>query len=296
MKVRKASVWVASLTLVGMLVAAVSYGCGDEKPAPAVKSAGPAQPAEPVKVVEPVKAVEPVKVAEPVAVKVEDNAPITPVNLQDGAVITGVVKAKDAPRRKKIRMDSDPKCAALHADPLLTDEVVVDPEGNTQWAFVYVKKGLEGKKFEVPKTPAVLDQKGCRYDPHVFGVMVGQEIHISNSDDLLHNVHAVPFENKEFNKGQPQKGMVEKVAFTVREVMVKVKCEVHGWMGAHIGVLDHPFHSTTDAKGKYEIKGLPAGKYTIEVWHEKYKSLTQDIEVKEKESKTADFELVDKKE
>ena len=115
-----------------------------------------------------------------------------------------------------------------------------------------------------------------------------------NSDETLHNIHALPFNNKEFNFGQPQKGMTEKKTFTAVEVMVKVKCDVHAWMGAWVGVLDHPFFAVTDAAGKYSIEGLPDGKYTIEVWHEKYKSVTSDVEVKGATS--ANFEMADKKE
>jgi plastocyanin len=214
---------------------------------------------------------------------------------QDGFAVTGNVKINgDIPKRKKIRMDADPKCAALHAEPPLTEDVVADAQGNVQWAFVYVKKGLEGKKFEVPKTTAVLDQKGCQYQPHVLGVMVGQDLLIRNSDDLLHNVHALPFNNREFNFGQPQKGMEEKKQFTTPEVMVKVKCDIHPWMSAWIGVLDHPFHAVTGPDGNFKIEGLPAGKYTIEVWHEKYKAVSQEVEVKA--ATTVNFELTEKKE
>lgn len=214
---------------------------------------------------------------------------------QDGFAVTGNVKIKgDIPKRKKIRMDADPKCAALHAEPPLTEEVVADAQGNVQWAFVYVKKGLEGKKFEVPKTPAVIDQKGCQYHPHVLGVMAGQDILIRNSDDLLHNIHALPFNNREFNFGQPQKGMEEKKQFTTSEVMVKVKCDIHPWMSAWVGVLEHPFHAVTGPDGNFKIEGLPAGKYTIEVWHEKYKAVSQEVEVNA--ATTVNFELTEKKE
>lgn len=214
---------------------------------------------------------------------------------RDGFAVTGNVKIKgDIPKRKKIRMDADPKCAALHAEPPMTEEVVADAQGNVQWAFVYVKKGLEGKKFEVPKTPAVLDQKGCQYHPHVLGVMVGQDLLIRNSDDLLHNIHALPFNNREFNFGQPQKGMEEKKQFTTPEVMVKVKCDIHPWMSAWVGVLEHPFHAVTGPDGNFKIEGLPAGKYTIEVWHEKYKVVSQEVEVKA--ATIVNFELTEKKE
>jgi plastocyanin len=208
--------------------------------------------------------------------------------------LTGTVRIKgEVPKRRKIRMDADPKCAALHAEAPLSDEVVADANGNVQWAFVYVKKGAEGKPSPDPK-PAVINQMGCKYEPHVLGVKTGQEITIKNSDDLLHNIHALPFVNKEFNFGQPQKGMEEKKKFDQVEVMVKVKCDVHPWMSAWVGVLDHTFFAVTDASGKFEIAGLPDGTYTIEVWHEKYKSVTADVAVAG--STTKDFELVDKKE
>jgi plastocyanin len=213
---------------------------------------------------------------------------------QDGFSVTGTVKIKgDIPKRRKVRMDADPKCAALHAEPPLNDEVVADADGNVQWAFVYVKAGAEGKKGP-PPAPAVIDQKGCTYHPHVLGIVAGQEILIKNSDELLHNIHALPFNNKEFNEGQPQKGMEMKKTFANPEIMVKVKCDVHPWMGAWVGVLEHSFFAVTNEKGAFEIKGLPAGRYTIEAWHEKYKSVTKEIEVKA--AAKADFELTEKKE
>jgi plastocyanin len=161
---------------------------------------------------------------------------------------------------------------------------------------VWVKAGLEGKQLPAPSAPATLDQKGCRYEPHVVGVMVGQELLIRNSDDLLHNIHALPFENKEFNFGQPSKGMEEKKTFAKQEVMVKVKCDVHPWMSAWVGVVAHPCFAVTDATGKFEIKGVPPGKYTVEVWQEKYKSVTADVEVKAGAAATANFEMKDKRE
>jgi plastocyanin len=161
---------------------------------------------------------------------------------------------------------------------------------------VYVKKGAEGKKPTEAPAQAVINQVGCHYEPHVLGIVVGQELLIKNSDDLLHNIHALPFSNKEFNFGQPTKGLEEKKTFTTQEVMVKVKCDVHPWMSAWIGVVDHGFYAVTGADGKYAIPGgLPDGKYTVEVWHEGYKSVTSEVEVKGGAA-VADLELADKKE
>ena len=286
---RKLSLMAAAAAVLALTGSAAftALGCGDEKPAaPAVKVVdAPKAPEAP----EPVKADAPAPAKAPEVVAV-------PVNLQDAGSITGVVKVTDPPRRKKIKMDADPKCAALHADAPLSDEVVCDANGNVQYAFVWIKTGLEGKALPKPSAPAVIDQKGCRYEPHVVGVMVGQELLIKNSDDLLHNIHALPFENKEFNFGQPSKGMEEKKTFTKQEVMVKVKCDVHPWMSAWVGVVAHPCFAVTDAAGKFEIKGVPPGKYQVEVWQEKYKSVVSEVEVKAGAATTANFEMKEKRE
>jgi hypothetical protein len=258
--------------------------CGDEKNA--------ASTAAPVKVDGTVaKAETPAKVETPAAPKVEAFVPVK------GASISGTVKVKgDVKKRRKIKMDADPKCAALHADAPLMDDIVVDAEGHVQWAFVYVKKGAEGKKPTDPPAQAMINQTGCHYEPHVLGIVVGQDLIVKNSDDLLHNIHALPFSNKEFNFGQPTKGLEEKKQFTTQEIMVKVKCDVHPWMGAWIGVVDHGFFAVTGVDGKYAIPGgLPDGKYTVEVWHEGYKSVSADVDVKGGAG-VAQFELADKKE
>ena len=136
-----------------------------------------------------------------------------------------------------------------------------------QNAFVYVKDGLGNRTFPVPKTPVVLDQQGCKYRPHVVGIQVGQPLEVRNSDSTLHNVHAIPKVNKEFNFGQPTKGMKSSRTFDKAEVMVPFKCDVHGWMNAYAGVVAHPFFAVSKADGSFEIKGLPPGSYTVEVWH-----------------------------
>ena len=267
---------VAALCGGSMIVA-----CGDDKPAQAPVVKVEAAPAAPLAKVE-APAPAPAKVAsEPVK----------------GASISGTVKVKgDVKKRKKIKMDADPKCAAMHAEPPLMEDIVVDGSGNVQWAFVYVKKGAEGKKPTDAPAQAVINQVGCHYEPHVLGIVVGQELLIKNSDDLLHNIHALPFSNKEFNFGQPTKGLEEKKQFTTQEVMVKVKCDVHPWMGAWIGVLDHGFFAVTGPDGKYAIPGgLPDGKYTVEVWHEGYKSVSADVDVKGGAG-VQSFDLTDKKE
>jgi hypothetical protein len=209
----------------------------------------------------------------------------------DSASISGKVTFDGtAPKMKKVATDADPKCAEMHADePLRSEEVIVNDNGTLRYVFVYVKSGLAGKTFETPKEPVVIDQKGCHYTPHVFGMMAKQPLKITNSDDTLHNIHAMPAQSKEFNIGQPNKGMETTRTFANPEVMVHFKCDVHPWMSAYVGVMDHPFYSTTGEDGTFSIKGLPAGEYEIVAWHEKYGEKTQKVIVGDGEAKTADF-------
>ncbi|OGX07589.1 MAG: hypothetical protein A2Z88_08300 [Omnitrophica WOR_2 bacterium GWA2_47_8] len=182
-----------------------------------------------------------------------------------------------APEGKQVDLSADPNCAALHPDGLLAEEVTVNPNATLKNVFVYVKKGLEGQTFSPPEEPVILDQKGCWYEPHVFGIQVNQPLEILNSDSTLHNVHALPAENKEFNLGMPIQGMKVKKIFAKPEIMVKFKCDVHPWMASYAGVLEHPFFSVTNEEGIFEIKGLPAGSYVIETWHEKYGIQSQNV-------------------
>ncbi len=200
------------------------------------------------------------------------------------AVFSGTV-----PAPQKIDMGADPTCSSLHTEPVYSEEIVTNPDGTLQNVFVYVKQGLEGKNFQAPQTSAILDQKGCHYSPHVSGVQVGQKLQILNSDSTLHNVHGMPTQSKEFNLGMPIQGMKLDRTFDKPEIMVKFKCDVHPWMRAYVGVLEHPFFGVTGASGTFEIKDLPAGKYTIEAWHEKLGVQTQEVIVEEAALAKADF-------
>ena len=194
--------------------------------------------------------------------------------------LAGIVKFDGAPPRQKvINMGADAKCAALHDGKVMSDEMVVSPEGGVKWAFVYVWTGLQGEAPKPSSKPVVFDQIGCRYVPHVQGLQLGQKLVFRNGDDLLHNVHGLPFENKEWNFGQPSKGMENEAPITKQEVMVKVKCDVHPWMGAWVGVLEHPYFATTAEDGRFTIPELPAGKYGVMVWHAGLQSPEKPVEV-----------------
>ncbi len=210
-------------------------------------------------------------------------------NLSYSGNLTGKINFKGAaPKPQKIKMNSDAKCVASHKGDVISEQVVVNSNNTLKNVFVYVKKGLEGKKFPTPKDAVALNQQGCTYSPHVIGVMANQKIDIINSDNTLHNVHALPKSNPQFNIAQPKQGMKTSKSFTKSEVMVKVKCDVHSWMSSYIGVLDHPFYAVSDDKGNFTIKNLTAGDYEVEAWHEKLGVQTLKLKVTDKGA-TADF-------
>jgi plastocyanin len=199
-----------------------------------------------------------------------------------------------APKNAEIKMNADPVCIKqTNNSPQAQETFIVGKDGKSLGnVFVYVKEGLSPDySFDVPTESAKIDQQNCRYHPHVFGMRVGQKLEIVNSDPTLHNIHAVPKANTEFNNGQPIQGMKMDHTFTAKEVMVPFKCDVHGWMNAYVGVLDHPFFAVTDEDGKFDIKGLPPGTYTIEAWHEKAGTVTQSITIGNSETKDINFTL-----
>jgi plastocyanin len=204
--------------------------------------------------------------------------------------VNGKVVLEGAPGpNDPIKMNSDPVCVKENKGTPTQEYFVVGDGGALGNVFVYVKDGLGNYVYDEPTQPATIDQKGCKYTPHVFGVRVGQKLVISNSDPTLHNIHAIPKANQEFNTGQPIQGMKTEHTFTAKEVMVPFKCDVHGWMNAHVGVLDHPYFATTGTDGSFSLKSLPPGTYTIEAWHEKLGATTQSVTVGPKETKTVSF-------
>lgn len=206
--------------------------------------------------------------------------------------IKGVVRfSGNAPKMTPISFAADAVCAAAHAWPVMFDTVIVNENGTLANVFVYVKSGLEKYKFEIPKQPVTLDQKGCLYTPHVQGIMCGQDLEVVNSDNTLHNVNAVPNNNAPFNKGQPVQGMKFRHKFYNADVMVKFKCDVHPWMSAHLGVLPHPCFGVTGKDGAFSLQSLPPGTYVIEAWHEKYGTIQQTVTVGEQETKEIEFEF-----
>jgi len=211
-----------------------------------------------------------------------------------GATLTGVVKWQGkVPKAKKIKMEADPACMNKYKgkSPPMSQALVLG-SGNTMGnIFVRVKSGLKpGKKHARPSEVVKITQKGCQYDPHVFGLVKGQKLQFLNEDGILHNVHALPKVNRQFNISMPKNMTISKVKkFKKSENMFRIKCDVHPWMLSYVGVVDHPYFFVTKADGKFEIKGLPAGTYEIEAWHEKAGVRTAKVTVTEGDSKSLDF-------
>ncbi len=180
-------------------------------------------------------------------------------------------------------------------DPLLSEKLVINENGTVRDIFVYVKSGLPaGKTWDVTAEPVVLNQLGCHYEPHVFGIMAGQALHVKNSDNTLHNINAQPKNNDSFNTGQPKKGMVFKTSFDTPEMMVRLKCDSHPWMNAYCAVMEHPFFATTDEDGNFEITGLPDGTYVLGTWAERFKK-GQEMTVTISGGETQEVEFVFKR-
>jgi carboxypeptidase family protein len=210
----------------------------------------------------------------------------------DAATITGKVNFTGAkPAMRTIDMSANPACAREHkGSPQKSEEVVVNDNNTLRNVFVWVKTGVPEKPWPAPQGSVELDQKGCMYQPHVIGVMTNQDIKIVNSDPTNHNIHPMPKVNQEWNESQPPKGDSKLKRFAREEVMIAVKCNVHPWMRAYIGVVGHPFFAVTGNDGTFKIQGLPPGTYTLEAWNEKYGTQDVPVTVAAKESKTVDFD------
>ena len=220
----------------------------------------------------------------------EPAAPVATVDPATAGTISGRIALDgDAPEATAIQMAADPNCARLHEGAVMTEFVITDMEGGLQNAFVYLKSGLEGMRFPTPTEPMTLNQEGCVYLPHVFGIQVGQELNILNSDQTLHNIHATPTANQEFNIGQPVAGMTTTRTFDEVEVMVPFKCDVHRWMNSYVGVLDHPYFAVSGMDGSFTIGNVPPGDYTVGVWHERFGEQEMMVTVEPSGSAEATF-------
>ena len=212
-------------------------------------------------------------------------AKATPIDPATVASVSGTVKFDGVPPKAAvIEMSQDPACKGQN-----TAENIVVSGGNLANVFVYVKEGLGNRTFDVPKEPVVVDQHGCKYHPHALGLVAGQTLRIINSDPTTHNIHPTPKDNREWNESQaPQSAPLEKV-FAREEILLPVKCNQHPWMRMFISVVKNPFYAVTGADGKFEIKGLPPGDYTLAFVQEKLGEQDVKVTLAAKDSKTVDM-------
>lgn len=185
------------------------------------------------------------------------------------AAVTGKISFEgEKGEAKRLDLSSDPVCVDGNPDGLFDRTLSVSDDGGLADVFIQLTD-VPDEKYKAPKEAVVLDQKGCRYFPFVFGVMPKQDIEILNSDNTLHNVHAVPKKNKEFNNGMPTKGQKIKKKFKKPEDGILIKCDVHPWMKAYAFCVEHPYFATTGRDGSFNLPtdDLPDGEYGVKLWH-----------------------------
>ena len=210
------------------------------------------------------------------------------------ATVAGTVKfVGKAPRMRPIDMaGADQKCAELHGgERQLPETVIVNDNGTLRNVFVWVKTGIDGWSFPMPEGDALLDQKGCTYDPHVLGMRTGQSLTVKTSDPTAHNVHAFGKANRSFNRSQP--AGADDIAVRMRRdeasPPMKVKCDIHPWMNSYVAVVSHPYFAVTGHAGSFELPNLPPGTYEIEAWHERYETMEQTVTIGDNETQTLEF-------
>ena len=195
--------------------------------------------------------------------------PLFTVDAATAGTISGTVKYTGAkPKPKPIDMSSDPSCVAAHKGKAYDESLIVGAKGGLGNAFVFIEKGLEGKHFATPTAAVTIDQAGCWFRPRVLGLQTGQTLDVVNSDPVTHNIHPMATVNREWNHSQGPGDPPMHRTFSKQEIMIPVKCNIHGWMHAFIGVVDHPYFATTKDDGSFTLPNLPPGTYTVTAWHE----------------------------
>jgi hypothetical protein len=220
----------------------------------------------------------------------ESSSPTATVDPATAGSISGTVVLDGAPPAlKPIDMSATPACVQANPSPVVPPIVVTGENGALANVVVYVKDGLGRYKFDTPTEIVALGQKNCMYDPHVVALMTNQPFEVQNNDPTLHNVHPMPKRNRQWSSSQPAGSAALKSTFGRPEFAMEVLCNVHPWMRAWVFVFDHPYFAVTSKSGKFELKNLPPGTYTIEAWQETYPAQDQTVTVGAKESKTIAF-------
>jgi plastocyanin len=195
--------------------------------------------------------------------------------------ITGTITLKGTPpaEHELTPIKDDPTCSTLYPGDLPTTHFYVVSASGGLADVVVSLKDVTGKSTGATADPVVLDQKGCVYQPTILAVQTGQKIIVKNSDPCVHNVHTRPTQNPESNQVQMPGGADLTFTFDKPEPFIKFQCDVHQWMFAWVTVVDSPYFALSDKDGKFTIKNVPPGKYTLQVAHRKLGTQTADITV-----------------
>jgi plastocyanin len=193
------------------------------------------------------------------------------------------------PQLRPILMDKDPVCASEQSGTVLPEDGRVNTNGTLPNAFVYVEKGPANLSAAVPATQVTLTQNGCVYEPHVLGIVVGQTLQVVTSDPTTHNIHVMPKGSRSWNVTQQPGSQPITSKFSHPEIMVPVRCNIHPWMEAYIGVVSNPYFAVTGNDGSFQIQGLPPGDYTLDVWVASFGTQQRQITVRPGEKTSIDF-------
>lgn len=212
---------------------------------------------------------------------------LTPALAVAGSITGTVTYEGKVPNLRPIAMDADPTCARKH-EGKVANAMLLLGEGQTMGNILVAVTNPPDKEYPTPGEPVVMDQDGCLYHPRVLGIQTNQTFKILNSDGIMHNVHALPDVNKEFNMAMPGSRKEAEKKFPKEEGTFQVKCDVHPWMQAWVTVFEHPYYDVTEADGKFEIEDVPDGEYDVTAWHEKLGTKKGKVKVEGGEA-TLDF-------
>jgi len=204
--------------------------------------------------------------------------------------ITGTVALEGTfPTVKPIDMSASPACVQANAKSVVSQPAVIDEGGHLANVVVYLKSGLLNYQFKTPRAPAVLVQKNCMYDPHVVALMTNQPFEVVNDDLTMHNVHPFPKNNRQWSTSQPAGSSVLKFSLARPEFAMPMLCSAHPWMSAFVFAFDNPYFAVTSKTGRFELRNVPSGTYTVEAWQEYFGTQARTVTVGPKEVKTVSF-------